>query len=699
MTIKTILLEDEILEQSREVCKYLSEPDIRNKAVANVLAAKIAEQYFSEYQIDTTSSLHNIHQILCDWEISDIYINNVYIDVRLYFEEKDLCIPKLHFDNDLLPVAYMFLKLEKDLSSATVTGFITPDLVTKEKEAEEYYFIEENELLPLYEIEDLLSTETINLPDDLDVQIFDSLDGKIDLTSNLFKILLKSKEARFKFIDIAKTKTIFNFVSIDSAFIQDDEKPSEIIDSTQELDLLQSEELIDLTLQDGIENDSFNEEDLETTETTDILSGNEGYEFPTETTPGIQDIERELDSLYPLEEIVDENVSEEESDIIEAIDINTEDSSLDTDILDSDEMDTDQQSNLTVELDNEDNESLIEEASILISEDNQDDFENIDITDEITTEPALILDESNESIENANFSEANLGPQDLEAETEPQIEEQDYSRQIIEDSDNNIQGENIPVVDDISSEEEDESIISENYIEEALDENENTSQIETLFETNESQVESEVLTQEAPKKRSAMSFLSLIAIIGAIGYFSYTKLITPNNNIPEKTVKPQVIKNEEKNNIAMPVETIENITPEQKTEEGNALSLPAIEKNLDASILVSNLSVNWEVPSSYISNITAKRYFTKLGKIVQLNLKTELLLLSKPPITNKIVLDLEFNKSLQKFTVKGVSISSGEKSIDDIIIKTINSVLSMNMSSNMGIFNNLQGNPSLVIRL
>ena len=232
-----------------------------------------------------------------------------------------------------------------------------------------------------------------------------------------------------------------------------------------------------------------------------------------------------------------------------------------------------------------------------------------------------------------------------------------------------------------------------------MNENENTPQIETLFETNESQVESEVLTQEAPKKRSAMSFLSLIAIIGAIGYFSYTKLITPNNNIPEKTVKSQVIKNEEKNNIAMPVETIENITPEQKTEEGNALSLPAIEKNLDASILVSNLSVNWEVPSSYISNITAKRYFTKLGKIVQLNLKTELLLLSKPPITNKIVLDLEFNKSLQKFTVKGVSISSGEKSIDDIIIKTINSVLSMNMSSNMGIFNNLQGNPSLVIRL
>jgi hypothetical protein len=287
-------LEDEVLEQSREVCKYLSESDIRNKAVANVLAAKIAEQYFSEYNIDLSSSLHNVHQILCDWEISDIYINDAYIDVRLYFEEKELCIPKSHYDNDLLPVAYMFLKLEKDLSSATLTGFITPDSLSKDKEAEGYYFIEKDELLPFYKIEDLLSSEPINIPNDLDLQIFDSLDSKIDLTNNLFKILLKSKEARLKFIDIAKTKTIFNFVSIDSAFIQDDENPSEIIDSTQELDLLQSEELIDLTLQDEIENDSFNEEYLETTETTDILSDNEDYEFPTETTPGIQDIEREL---------------------------------------------------------------------------------------------------------------------------------------------------------------------------------------------------------------------------------------------------------------------------------------------------------------------------------------------------------------------------------------------------------------------
>ena len=61
-----------------------------------------------------------------------------------------------------------------------------------------------------------------------------------------------------------------------------------------------------------------------------------------------------------------------------------------------------------------------------------------------------------------------------------------------------------------------------------------------------------------------------------------------------------------------------------------------------------------------------------------MNLKTEMLLLNKPPITNKIVLNLDYNKSTQKFRVKEVVVSSGEEQIDNMIKNTVNNVLNNN---------------------
>ena len=148
----------------------------------------------------------------------------------------------------------------------------------------------------------------------------------------------------------------------------------------------------------------------------------------------------------------------------------------------------------------------------------------------------------------------------------------------------------------------------------------------------------------------------------------------------------------------MPVETVENVN-NVKSDEGLSVSIPAIENNLDASIMISNLSINWEVPVAYASNNTAKRYFTKIGKIIQLNLKTELLLLTKMPISNIIKVELEYNTNSQKFNVKGILLSSGEKVVDEVIINTVNKVLNINLNMNMGAFDNISGNPILIINL
>ena len=111
------------------------------------------------------------------------------------------------------------------------------------------------------------------------------------------------------------------------------------------------------------------------------------------------------------------------------------------------------------------------------------------------------------------------------------------------------------------------------------------------------------------------------------------------------------------------------------------------------------MKVDWEVPAGYVSNTAAKRYLVKLGKVIQLNLKTELLLLNKPPITNKIAVEIKYNSGAKKFEAVGVTVSSGEKTVDDLIMQTVNRALAMKLSANTDSFNNIQGNPVLIIHL
>ena len=212
-----------------------------------------------------------------------------------------------------------------------------------------------------------------------------------------------------------------------------------------------------------------------------------------------------------------------------------------------------------------------------------------------------------------------------------------------------------------------------------------------------------------PQKRKSSNLLPIIAlltVLGGVGYFGYNKFINQEiasnevvDSVPANVPVAKPLQENSQVQDAMPVETIENIKPIETMDEGNAISIPAIEQNLNTSVVVSNLSVLWEVPAGYVSNATAKRYFTKIGKIVQLNLKSELLLLNKTPITNKFGVELEFNKNTNKFIVKNLTISSGDKSIDNLVQNVVKNALDLNLKVNMNVFSTIVGNPTLIIRL
>ena len=72
------------------------------------------------------------------YEISDLYINNWHIDVRVMTDGDAVLVPKSHYDNDIIPDFYAVVKVDKTLEKAELLGFA--DTLKTEKQAFDYHY-------------------------------------------------------------------------------------------------------------------------------------------------------------------------------------------------------------------------------------------------------------------------------------------------------------------------------------------------------------------------------------------------------------------------------------------------------------------------------------------------------------------------------------------------------------------------------
>ncbi len=683
MNTDNFLIEENDIELAQNICKVIEDDDTRNRAVADSLASKIAERFFDKEtcDVDTVSGLHNIGQVLEDIDIADIYINNSYIDVRLYFNDEELGVPKAHFDNNLLPVAYMFIKVSTDLSSATVTGFIQPENIEQSNIKDDFIAVDETQLESFYDIEPLLITKEDTF-DISETDIFAYLENSIDDKYAFYKSLIASKDGRMRLAKAVKAQYAFNFISINNN--QNEEHNSiEEFEPTEEL----------LT-------DEFVSENLDSNDFMDIGVDNEILDLePAQDNMLLEEADTLSndfdDSLNSSLDIVDniEPVQQDDLDIVDELNIDDNTENIQEEFSDINISNTTPES--TSEL------TLIDNQ-ITEKDDNNDENVNNDNSFEFSTTTSPSLNSLSDNLDDLLSQDTEENKFDNTGEEIAPEEEQSNSSEnildLFEKEDENAPEENseTTIIKENLNENNDESSNKEN-------EN-NSEQIEALFNAdNTDEVPS--MGYQKPKQKSSIKLLAvigLLVVLGAVGYLGYNQFAnqTPqedeNNLITDSVQAPAPQQQQEE---AMPVESVETTTPKLDNNEGTAESIPAIEQNLDASILVSNLKVDWEVPAGYASNTSARRYLVKLGKIIQLNLKTELLLLNKPPITNKIAVEIKYNDSAKKFEAVGVTVSSGEQSVDKLIMQTVNKALAMNLSVNSDSFKNLQGNPVLIIHL
>ena len=716
MNTDNFLIEENDIEFAQNICKVIKNSDIRNRAVANNLASKIAERFFEKgsLDIDTMSGLHNIGHVLEDIDIADIYINGSYIDVRLYFNDEELGVPKAHFDNNLLPVAYMFIKITPDLSGATVTGFMQPEEIDTSNTKDGFIIIDETKLVSFYDIEPLLITKedpfNINEAD-----IFAYLENNIANKNAFYKSLIASKDGRLRLAKANKAQYAFNFISInndtqkvaetlDNGLISDELQPDEsITDDVADL----GNETLDLEPTDDIADLGDETLDLEATneftdlspETLDLEATNEF----TDLSPETLDLEPTNDAMQ-LEETDDisDDINDGLSSSLDTVDDLEPIQTADLDIID--EFNLDSEDNSLEETPAEGTASSNDEISELnldVEENNTEETQdNIqDSSFEFSTVTSPSLNSIGDSLDNllSNDDEEN-SLNNIAEEIAPYQEEKTSDKDVAFDIPDNVHETEL-AQDTQHVEEQNEYGITE---EEQTD---NAEQIGNLFNADDTVEETANMLDKKPKQKSSIKLLAIIGllvVLGAVGYFGYNQFTNQTPQEEENSLVADAVQtpiNNQSQEEAMPVESVEATVPKIADEEGTAETIPAIEQNLDASILVSNLKVDWEVPAGYVSNTAAKRYLVKLGKVIQLNLKTELLLLNKPPITNEIAVEIKYNSGAKKFEAVGVTVSSGEKTVDDLIMQTVNRALAMKLSANTDSFNNIQGNPVLIIHL
>lgn len=114
-----IYIEKENTAEAEFMSRNFVKPEIKNKAYINALGAELVIKYLSSEGINV-SNLHNIHsisKILEKYDIADILLPNIHIDVRVVFDEDEIFIPKSHFDLEITPDIYVVLKLDKKIQT------------------------------------------------------------------------------------------------------------------------------------------------------------------------------------------------------------------------------------------------------------------------------------------------------------------------------------------------------------------------------------------------------------------------------------------------------------------------------------------------------------------------------------------------------------------------------------------------------
>lgn len=276
-----IYVEENDKSEARVLAQNFAKNDVKSRAYVNALGAELGMKYLSLENINNQRlyNMHSVRKVLEEFDISDIMLANIHIDVRVVFDENYIFVPKSHFEYDILPDIYFVMQLAEDHSHATFLGFFEPKLINKNNQNDKYYFIEKEKLtapsnLKAY-IENFKGNTTQSLSDTenekAEMLMVAMADQNIsrEETKDLLKMLQRSADLRDEFIEFEN----FELLSYKAEHSPDVVVPvqnstDEVLDTTLE-DLTGGDELTkDLLMGENSSDISLDEDNFE-----DLLGG------------------------------------------------------------------------------------------------------------------------------------------------------------------------------------------------------------------------------------------------------------------------------------------------------------------------------------------------------------------------------------------------------------------------------------------
>ena len=702
------------------VANTYTQKETKNRSYINTLGAHLVMKYLVSENVDVKGiqNIHSIKKVLEEFDIADIMLPNIHLDVRTVFDDNQIFIPKSHFQYGIVPDAYVVINLAEDESNVRVLGFFEPKLINKNNENSDYYFIEKEKLTPITDLAKFISkfnnnTEISLSENDLDkceTLIVKMLDNDIsnDEKQYLLKQLCRSEELRDKFIEYENFETLsYKAVSSNDVIKKDIVVPEEIMQEENSFDDVFNDD-------DGFGNVPENFDSIGTAsslvggiiEANDIVEADNIINNLDSTIDTIDDSVEIIEDLaeLPQEEMLEE-VSLENPEDNEAISINdVEDLHIEEEP--KFEQETMPIDNIVVEDIETNNQNFQEEVVSFDNVNDKEIQENPDFNEEtVSFEELDIAKEDN--IENI-FDESSIIEQDIENE---------LSVKPIED-DNIVNSENeqefisqINDVIDYSSQAEIEEVeeIQIGLDENNIEENENSDdKLDVLFEetddevskinneniVNDDNVESDNI-QKIPgsalfknqissnKKMLIATATIATAILVSIGLIFINK---PKNEQvselePSSPITAEVPNKEQDSiletntpNIDKTTQVNKEVTKKQVQELKNNVTTPNKPKASDTYLNVSKIV--WDVPDvlSYSSKMQA--YLRTAGKSIKLSLSADLLLATEYAYTNQVKVNLKIDRNGTVQDARVVS-TSGSTQIDNIVLQSVKETLNV----------------------
>lgn len=391
---KTIKLKKNQFIEAESIAYLINDIQKRKIAFLNTCALFALKNYFEKnkypYEPITKTNLFRVPIVFENYEISDLYIGNARIDVRVSINEKDFPIPKTHIKNSIAADFYIVFKPTKNPLKCEILGYVKKDELVFDSQDKDYYYISNSILNPIQNLKNEINTFSKEIKQFYETEhkiaienFGEFLDSELEYSKaqDLIEHLLECEECRGLFVEYSFLEDVLtaikhypdiklelrNYIESEEYLQKHKEEENEIIieEPAEEVVEEPAEEVIEEPAEEIIEepNEEVIEEPNEEVEPQSDINEENNLSIEDE-----EDINIEEENEINIEEVSNEENIEE---IELQQDLNEEGIIIETEenvIIENEERD----SNLyEIVEDNESNENLLTIEDTSIEEDNE----------------------------------------------------------------------------------------------------------------------------------------------------------------------------------------------------------------------------------------------------------------------------------------------------------------------------------------